>query len=278
MNFAKAFAPGNISCTFVIKKTKDPAKSGSLGLGFTVNKGVTVTAKKISGKKIKNNPIIFNKKKIMLPTVNSLIKKLTKENIKIEIKTQLPLGSGFGISGACTLASAYATNKLLGLKKTNKELAILSHIEEVKNGTGLGDVTNQYYGGVLVKYESSYRFKVKKLPIKDKTIYYKCFGKIDTKKIISNKKIKKRINNAGMQSLNDIKKSKKTLDNLITISKKFALFSGLLKNKEILKKIIEIEAELGRASMIMLGNSIFANKKFEGSKKLTITDKCAKVL
>ena len=46
-----AFAPGNISCIFVIRKNKNPAKSGSLGLGFTVNKGVFATITKISNNK-----------------------------------------------------------------------------------------------------------------------------------------------------------------------------------------------------------------------------------
>ena len=43
---AKAFEPANISCIFVIRKAKKPEKSGSLGIGFTVNKGVLVSIKK----------------------------------------------------------------------------------------------------------------------------------------------------------------------------------------------------------------------------------------
>ena len=54
MKSARAFAPGNISCIFVIRKGKSPAKSGSLGLGFTVNKGVFATIKKISNNKKSN--------------------------------------------------------------------------------------------------------------------------------------------------------------------------------------------------------------------------------
>jgi pantoate kinase len=277
MNSAKAFAPGNISCVFVIRKTKNPNKSGSLGIGFTVDKGVTVTIKKLNNKskKTKKNKIYFNNKKMELSFVDSVIKKLTKERFIVKIKSQLPLGSGFGISGASALATAYAVDKLLKLKLPKKKLAFIAHISEVENGTGLGDVVNQYFGGFLVKYESSYKFRVKKLPINNKPIYYKCFNKLDTKKIISNKKIKGRINKAGLKSLKEIKKSKKTLENMIRISKRFALFSGLLKKKELIRQMIEIEVSYGSASMIMLGNAIFSNKKFKGSKKLVIKDKCA---
>src|SRR3989344_5620851 len=106
MRSAKAFAPGNISCIFVIKKAKNPEKSGSLGMGFTVNKGVIATIKQISNTKktnnkrfneeiinkiIKNNNknqkniIYFNNKKIIFPTVDSVIEKLTGEKVIVGI-------------------------------------------------------------------------------------------------------------------------------------------------------------------------------------------------
>src|SRR3989338_6009142 len=246
MASAKAFAPGNISCVFVIKKTKNPATSGSLGMGFTVNKGVTATIKKISNdkkrikklsnyiksnKKIiinnKKNPknnkniICFNNKKINFPTVDSVIEKLTDEKVIVDIKSGLPLGYGFGISGAAALATAYALNKLLNLKKSKKQLAMIAHIAEVENGTGLGDVINQYFGGFLVKYESSYKFKITRLPIKNRAVYCRYFSPIGTKKVISDEKIKNRINNAGTMALNKIKAlNNKTanLKNIIKIS------------------------------------------------------------
>src|SRR3989338_2543287 len=291
---SKAFAPGNISCIFVIKKTKKPEKSGSLGMGFTVNKGVFVTIRKINNykkfiknkiniKNIKNNKNIihFNNKKINFPTVDSVIEKLSDERVVVYIKSELPLGYGFGISGAAALATAYALNKLLNLKKSKKELAIIAHIAEVENSTGLGDVINQYFGGFLVKYESSYKFKAARLPIKNKAVYCKYFSPIETKKIISDEKIKNRINNAGIRALNKIKVlNENNLDfkNLIKISKEFSISSGLLKNKKVIKTVKEIEKNNGNASMIMLGNAVFSDIKFKGSEKLIIKDKGAYLL
>jgi len=302
MESSKAFAPGNISCIFVIKKTKNPATSGSLGMGFTVNKGTLVTIKKLYKnkkfiKKINNNlesnkktiinnknqknTIYFNNKKINFPTVNSVVEKLTDEKVVVGIKSQLPLGYGFGVSGAAALATAYALNKLLNLKKSKKQLAMVAHIAEVENSTGLGDVINQYFGGFLVKYESSYRFKITRLPIKNKEIYYQYFSSIETKKIISDEKIKTAINNAGINALNKIKKLSKNnlnLKNIIKISKEFALNSGLLKNKKVAGLIKNIENNSGNASMIMLGNAVFSDIKFKGSRKLMIKDKGAYLL
>ena len=287
---AKAFAPGNISCVFVIRKNKNPAKSGSLGLGFTINKGATVEIKNWNANKRINNKIrkaanmenknivYFNNKKINFPTVNSVIEKLTGKKVIVSIKSELPLGAGFGLSGASALATAYALNKLLKSKKSKKELALIAHIAEVENLTGLGDVINQYYGGFLVKYKPSYMFKAEKLPIKNKTVYYGYFSRLDTKKVISNKKIKNKINKAGLKSLSKIKKLNRgniNLKNLIRISKEFAMESGLLKSNEVKNMVNGIEKNNGNASMIMLGNAVFSDRKFKGSKKIIIKEKGA---
>ena len=281
-NLVKAFAPANISCIFSIIENNSPLKKGSLGVGFTVNKGVTVSIKKIPilKKSNKQNKIIiyFNNKKIKFPTVETVAKKLNKnkENLEIKINSDLPLSCGFGISGASALATAYTLNKLLKLKKTKKELAKIAHIAEVENKTGLGDVINQYYGGFLIRYKPSCKFKVKRLNIKHKKIYYKVFSKLDTKKIITNKKIKNKINRAGIESLKKISSLKKpSLNKIIKISKEFSIDSNLLKNKDIIKLIDKIEKNNGSASMIMLGNAVFSNKRFKGSKELKITDKGA---
>ncbi|MEK6949176.1 MAG: hypothetical protein AABX34_03075, partial [Nanoarchaeota archaeon] len=191
MKSARAFAPGNISCIFVIKKTKNPATSGSLGMGFTVNKGVAVTVEKISNNKKNSKNIIkiskykrnteksqvfFNNKKIFFPAVNYAIGELAKWPVMVKIKSELPLGCGFGLSGASALAAAYALGKLFGLKTPKKELAFTAHMADVASLSGLGDVVNQYYGGFLVKYESSCKFKAIRMPIKNKAIYCKYFS------------------------------------------------------------------------------------------------------
>jgi len=294
MDKTKAFAPANISCIFSIIENSPPLKcrkskisehaqkcnafltKGSLGVGFTINKGVTVSIKKIKNKAT----ISFNNKEIKFPTVASVIEKLNKnkENLEIRINSQLPLSCGFGISGASALATAYTLNKLLNLKKSKQELAKIAHTAEVENKTGLGDVINQYYGGFLIKYEPSYKFKVKKLKINNKKIYYKIFSKLDTKKIITNKQIKNKINKASINSLKTIKKiSNKniSLNKIIKISKEFSIDSSLLKNKDIIRLIDKIEKNNGSASMIMLGNAVFSDKRFKGSKELKIMNKGA---
>ena len=275
---AKAFAPANISCIFKIYSHGNPRWMGSYGIGFTLNEGVVA---KVSI--AKKNMVVFNNKSVKFPTVTSLIERLTGKKIKVHIRSNLPLGCGFGLSGASALAAAYSINKLLKLKKSKKELAIISHIAEVENKTGLGDVVNQFYGGFCMKIKPSSRFSVRKLPINNIDVYCRCFGKISTKSIIANPKLKDDINSAATVSLNKVKnliKSKKRIQfgEIISISKEFAANSGLLKDKKTKKAIAKIEKKNGNASMIMLGNAVFSDIPFDAALKLRITDDGAHLL
>ena len=248
----------------------------ALGVGFTVDKGVVVSVDKNN----KNGYFLNGKRIKAIPTVESVINRLASDKLKIKIKPELPFGCGFGLSGAAALATAYAVNKELNLRKSDKKLAIIAHIAEVENRTGLGDIAGEFNGGFLIKYRKGFPLRVKRLGITG-NVYYKIFSGLDTKKVITDENRKIRINNAADRALKEIKRLKKmdiTLKNIIIISKTFAVNSGLLKDKKVIKAIEEIEQNKGNASMIMLGNAVFSDKPFKGAERLKITNKGAYLL
>jgi|TARA_B100001971_G_scaffold208329_1_gene230000 pantoate kinase len=270
----RAFSPANISCIFRVIENKNPKKKHSLGVGFTVDQGVIVSAKKS-----KKNIVLLNNKKTKLPTITTVVKELTDKPLKINISSKLPFGSGFGLSGASALAAAYAINKLLNLKKSKKELAMIAHTAEVINKTGLGDISGQFNAGFMAKLTKGHPLKVKNLPIKEKYVHYKVFSKLSTSSVITSKKKKNKLNKAGRKALAKIKKLEKpSLKDIIKISKEFALNSKLLKNKKVINQIKNIEINNGNASMIMLGNAVFSDIPFKGSKRLKITKKSAHLI
>lgn len=273
----RAFAPANISCIFTVQKNKNPRLMGSTGLGFTIDKGVVVEVSKIP---LNSSQIFFNNKKIKFPTIQTVIKTLTDEHVQIRISSELPLGFGFGLSGASALATAYAINKLFKLKKTKKELAILAHTAEVKNKTGLGDVVNEYFGGFCLKVRSSSQFKVVKIPLTGTSVYCRCFSPIQTKSILSNPKKIKLINLAGEKAIEKIQHLPKPIQfsDLINISKEFVEESRLLTDTKTKETIETIMKNKGYASMIILGNGVFSDKPFPGSIKFTISNNKAVVL
>src|SRR3989338_1543727 len=69
--------------------------SGSIGIGCTINRPITVIATEF-----KQNRILFNGISCRLPTVSTALKYLTAKPVGINIDSSLPLGWGFGISGA----------------------------------------------------------------------------------------------------------------------------------------------------------------------------------
>jgi len=277
-NIVKAFAPANISCIFKVYKHKNPRLAGSWGLGFTLSEGVIVSVKKTN-----TMSVLFNGKKVDMPTVFDVVCALTTQSILITIETKLPLGCGFGISGAAALATVYAVNKLLDLKKTKKELAVIAHTAEVKNKTGLGDVANQFFGGVLFKKKPSSHFSVIKIPLKEKTVYCRVFSPLSTKSVLSNSKLLIHIDRAAKEALeeigNDLKeKNVLTLAKILSISKQFAVASGLLQEKDVMRTIEEIEKKGGNATMIMLGNAVVSNISFAGATKFFLSQKGAMLL
>ena len=272
MTQAKAFAPGNLSCVFKIIPHPEPTKMHSLGMGFTITEGVVVTVSQNSNQ----TDVHFNDGAIDFPTVVSVVQKLTSQPMKVEIESSLPLGCGFGLSGAASLATTYALNTLLGLGKSEEELAMIAHVAEVENRTGLGDVCAQYHGGCLVKLKRGYPLAAERLPIPAQPIYYRYFSSIQTKTILESAERRERINSAADETLRALEKLTKSdtvdFNACIQLSKQFSLNSGLLEDTGVKETIREIEEAGGVASMIMLGNAVFSTHPFEGATKTTLSE------
>lgn len=267
------WAPGNISLLFKVMPDPLPAKMGSLGAGFTVNEGAAVTVSQA----IKTT-ISYNNEPIILPTVIQVVEKMTAEPLTIAITSSLPLGSGFGISGAAALATAYAVNALLNVKKKPLELAIIAHTAEVQNKTGLGDVGNQWHGGCCVKFVTSALFQMERLPFTGTTVYVRSWGKIPTPEILSNATLLKTIDAAGDQVLAGLKKQIHTpsfsFADLLDMSNIFTRESGLISYAPHAQKIIQkIKNGGGHAAMIILGDAVVSDTHFEGATKLVIAER-----
>ncbi len=270
---SSAFAPANVSCFFSIYGNRTFSSKGSLGAGFTLDRGVTVTVQKAS-----KNEILVRGKKSAFPTVLSVVKKLGCDPVTVEIRNGFPFGCGFGMSGASALAAAYAINDLFDLRKTKKELALIAHESEVENGTGLGDVGGQFNGGIMLKTRKGKPLDVQTFPVQQEELYYKVFGEIETKTVITDKEKMNQINRAGTKALRSALKSKGSLESLMKIAHAFAVESKLLRSKKILGVVSSVEKKGGFASMIMLGEAVMSTIPFRGSKRATISSRGAHVL
>jgi len=265
MSTVKAFAPGNVSGVFKIIAHEDPAKMHSLGMGFTVADGVTVTVAESESTSVR-----FNANPIEFATVRTVLAKLTRARLSIEIETNLPLSGGFGLSGASSLAAAFAVNELLGLGLTEDALGMAAHTAEVENLTGLGDVAGQFNGGCLIKLVPGDPLAAVSVPVPEQIVHYRYFSPINTRDVIGNPEQRQRINAAADTALTDLarleKRGETEFASYIRVAKKFAIQSDLLLDDDVRNTIRECEDSGGTASMIMLGNAVFSNVPFTGAK------------
>ncbi len=249
----QAFAPAHISGIFIIDIKKDPALSGSMGCGICLEDGAVT---KVSA--AEETKVIINGAVADASTTLTAIKLLTSQPMLVETTLSVPVGAGFGASGAGALSAALGLNEVLSMNLTLKELANAAHVAEVKNRTGLGDVTGQTFGGIVIRKKAGAPFTVNidKIPCGSTTISWVSFGEISTKSVLSDYMKKKSINKAGHLRLKELLK-KPTLPEFFHQSCAFAKEIELMSPK-VLDAIEAVEAAGGLASQAMLGNTVFA--------------------
>jgi pantoate kinase len=245
----RSFAPASITCIFSPQISKDPLLSGSIGVGFTIDRGVVAKPYK-SGVRLNDDEVEF-------PTVEYVLNAADLEGV--ELATNLPLGCGFGISGASAIATAFLS------EKPAFELFDLAHEAEVVNLTGLGDVVTQSFGGLVVRKNARcpskaiverYSWKVQ--------LDFLILDAIPTKEILSNEVVKEKIDRSGRKWTKEFLK-KPNMKNLFDCSKGFAKETELI---DFVNDVIEaVESNGGLASMIMLGKAVFALNGFDALKE-----------
>lgn len=275
MNEVSAFAPGNVSCVFKIVPHPDPERMHSLGLGFTVEDGVTVTVRRSDGE----TTVSLNGMNVEFKTVRSVMSTLTDEPLVVSIETGLPISSGFGISGASALATAHAVNAICDLRKSPDQIAMTAHVAEVRNLTGLGDVCGQNLGGCLVKLVEGSPLAAERLDIDEREIFYRYFSPIHTSEIIGDPERRERINLAADAALSEIAESHLNgtveFEQCVEVARRFSEDSGLLQDPQV-RAVIDGQLSAGHhASMIMLGNAVFSTHPFEGCRRTLLAKRPA---
>ena len=285
MKEARAYCPAAVSFIFraylperisdingkIIKKL---INSGSTGIGCTVDKKVYVRINRSPKKSI-----FFNGKKINLPTIDKAMGFINTHPVKIEISSQLPLASGFGISGAATLATLYCINELLSLKHKRQELHGFAHAAEILAKTGLGTVATQITGGFLIKNKPGLPVSCRRLKLTGKILYAAIISGIKTDSILNDGKKIKRINREAERTLDEISKmADPSMEEIIETSFAFCKKSNMLLPET--ERLIEaIRNRGGKATMAMIGNVVLSTikpHKFPGKvEQLTITEEKA---
>ena len=246
---AQAFVPGHVTGFFTIHEDDDPTKAGSRGAGITLSDGVTATVRPAN-----DISILLNGETVEIGAVERVLHTL-EAPAEVRGVTDLPLGSGFGVSGAMALGTALATNAAFDRRLSENELVTIAHGAEVQAGTGLGDVVAQARGGVPIRLEPGgpQDNLLDGIPARGR-IEYHTVGEISTDDVLAGET--EALNEAGKQALSDVVEEP-TIYRFMRASRTFSREAGLL-TEAVHDVITDVTEAGGNAAMAMLGETVFA--------------------
>jgi pantoate kinase len=265
MKKASAFVPAHISGFFQPHLAKDPARSGSRNCGPCLEIGVRTEVEVRESNGADLEIYIDGKKAADAITTKSVVEQLLaltpkKYEIKVNHACQVPVGAGYGASGAGALGAAFALSKALGLSLPRNKVIRVAHVAEVKCRTGLGDVGAQAFGGLVigVKPGAPPYGGWRRIPVpKDVKVICATLGPLSTKSLLGDEKFRKRAWALGGNAIGKMLREP-TISRFMSTSCEFANGLGLMDDE--LRSIIqaaEVAGAIG-ASQAMLGRAAFA--------------------
>ncbi len=265
MKKAVAFSPGHITGFFQIcDQAANPLLKGSRGAGVSIMRGVTTTVTIERSSKtsyeIRVNGDIAKSAEVSEYIIKAFLHHIKEDyRVLVNHKVEVPVGSGFGSSGACALSLALALNEVFGLNLSRVEAAQLAHIAEVNCKTGLGTVIAENYGGleIRVKPGAPGIGEIRHIPIGyDYVVACLSFGSIPTKKILSDNELRVRINKLGGKLVDELA-VQPLPHNFMCFSRKFAEHLGLISGR-VRNVLREADNKCLPCSMTMVGESVFS--------------------
>ena len=280
---ATAFVPGHVTAFFSAHPAEDPAAAGSRGAGVTLTDGVTVrvsapdgavdavdTTAGDGGENVGVSGVgdasdgtgsrTIDGESGSIGAVEDVLAELGAAGVDVAVETDLPIGAGFGVSGAAALGAALAANDALDRGRTENELARLAHAAEVGRGTGLGDVVAQARGGVPVRLEPGAPGvgRLDGVPATAR-VEYVTFGGLSTETVLGGDTTA--LSAAGEDALDRLREDPR-LPTLMDAARGFAREADLLV-PEVAEAIDAVDAAGGDsgdhgAAMAMLGRTVFA--------------------
>jgi pantoate kinase len=253
MDEATAFVPGHVTAFFSPHQDSDPTKAGSRGGGVTLSDGVHVT---VSRDGTRESGLQLDGKAVEMNSVTRVVESLRVPDANIDATTTLPLGSGFGVSGATALGTALAAGQVYERSLSEDELVTIAHGAEVQAGTGLGDVVAQARGGMPLRLQPGAppHGRLDGIPVSARQVEYLVLGQLSTEEILSGDTDE--LSAAGERAISVIG-AEPTVGQFMQSARRFAREAGLLTD-EVRTVITDVSAADGDATMAMLGETVFA--------------------
>ncbi len=277
MKEAKAFSPCHITGFFqILDQPANSLHAGSRGAGVSLSRGVETTVKvrkavkgslqvRINGSASTSTEV----SKHVVDAFLSCFKQMNNFEIIVEHHIEVPIGAGFGTSGAAALSLALALNDVFGLDMSRIDAGQMAHVTEVECKTGLGTVIAEAFGGVEVRVKPGAPGigEIKNVPVpKDYVVACLTFGPLPTKKFLTDEETRKRVNEFGGKLVDKLIEEP-NVKNFMDFSRQFTEHIGLMTQR--IRRILNAADNADFiCSMPMFGESVFTLIKQESLEEL----------
>ncbi|MDR2698597.1 MAG: pantothenate kinase [Candidatus Methanoplasma sp.] len=251
-----AFCPAHITCFFSPVHSENILEKGSRGAGIRLRSGTTVHLDEIKGStKVRIDGKIANAS----ITRHVLEQMAPGRSFDVTVECDLPIGQGFGMSASGAVAAALCLSEITG--KSRKEAFEAAHTAEVVCGGGLGDVAGlMHEGDVPIRTRAGMppfgRTADRGIAFERMTLVV-LGRKLSTAGVLGDAERVKRICSAGDAVVDEFSE-RGTKDRLFELSGRFSAEAGIM-GPAVADAVKTMEKNGIRASMCMLGNSIFTD-------------------
>jgi pantoate kinase len=253
---SRAFAPAHVSGLFAVHdEDPDPLKKGSRGAGWSLDDGAV--AQVVRGDVLR---IRIDGEVVQAPVTRAALERLAPgAALNVDLHLALPVGQGFGMSAAGTLAACLAAADALGLEP---ELALeAAHVAEVQAGTGLGDAIGSWNGSGEVRIKPGcppHGWAMRIEPPAGTRFLFCVLGvAIATPRIIRDAAWKRKTRDLGDPAVDRIVEAKRegAWDRILLESSSFSQALGLMP--DAMRRLGAALPEACRWGQSMLGNTMW---------------------
>jgi len=239
----RAYAPGSVTTLFV------PAveEHRSRGISFTTEDGVAADLERSPG----DEPTVtLDGERTAFEPVERALAELGVAP-RVALSADVPVGCGFGASGAATLATVLAADELYGLDRDREALVELAHGAEMAAGTGQGDVFVQALGGLVWSGRpDGPPARVERT----EPVEYTTYGDIPTAEVLGDAAAVQRVRKAGSELIEQFD-PEGALERVFGLGWEFARRTGL-PTEQVTDAVERVQAAGGAATMAMVGESV----------------------
>ncbi len=222
-----------------------PAEDGSYGVSFATEAGVVadVEPAEETAVTLDGDPTSFEPVELACESLDV--------TAGVDLTAEVPVGRGFGASGAATLATVLAADAEWDLGLDREELVEVAARAEVEAGTGLGDVYVQDSGGLVWNVGDGRGRRERTAGLS-----YATFGGIATEDVLGDDAALDRVAAAADEAFPRFDPDAPLAD-LFDLSWEFADSTGLVTER-VREAAERVRDAGGAATMAMVGETVVA--------------------